>query len=667
MWKSSLLVWMLLPAAVCVAQVGGGKSLGIHGPGIGPGENFAIPSSPHGYDRFWGQSPHVALSQDSRVLAAAYYVPGMDRGGFRWNAWVVVWNLTTGKRTIIPNATFPIAISPDGQWLAMGMYTRSKDHHNRMKPLPEPALWKPGSVEPTRKFASDVAPGAWLDWTFSADGKELLAANNEGSLFGWKLENESPAEKLATITVPDVDRRNNEPKLTQPATLQVINNRLVMFASVRSTQGLRAVEAIWEKKKEKWFQTNLYMLRDEKSTGNCIREILTSFDRVEDETLSEDLALRSMRQWRSWNAWNTPSCLAFTKRNQKQVVASLGGGLVTVQEINGKQLAQFPATAVHAFTPDGSQLIVSDWRGILRFWDVESGQIKHTLRLDDSPADTFLAAAVQAPSKFGKPEENRKRLEEFVRQAAWRGAQVVVLPETAVTGYMSEDLKQTWQVGKAELTPGLSGVDPKDAAETVPGPSTKFFGDLARQLGIYLTVPLLEVDRKTELYYNTVVLLGPDGSTLIHYRKVNPWPWAERGWASEGNLGHAVADTPFGRFGVLIYFDIHKQAKELAKLKIDTLLYSVAWVDDEDSDWFPKRLPEIAGKYAFNIVAANWAVEKLEPKPAWHGYGQSTIIDANGEVLEDPHQRSGSDLTFFPSIRYAELPLPTGTASSHRP
>jgi len=281
---------------------------------------------------------------------------------------------------------------------------------------------------------------------------------------------------------------------------------------------------------------------------------------------------------------------------------------------------------------------------------------------------TFLAAAVQAPSKFGKPEENRKRLESFIREAAQRGAQVVVLPETAVTGYMSDDLKQTWQVGKAELTPGLSGVDPKDAAETVPGPSTKFFGDLARQLGIYLTVPLLEVDRKTEFYYNTVVLLGPDGSTLIHYRKVNPWPWAERGWASTGNLGHAVADTPFGRFGVLICFDIHKQAKELAKLKIDTLLYSVAWVDDKDSDWFPKRLPEIAGKYEFNIVAANWTVEKLEPKPAWHGYGQSTIIDAKGEVLEDPHQQHrDSDLTFLPSIRYAELPLPTGAASSHRP
>ena len=654
MWKYMPTVWILLQAAVCVAQSGGGGMPGV--PGM---RGNLIPPNPHSGNGI--HLPHVtevALSRDGRVLAAAYFVDAQNCPGTDWHAWVAVWNLATGERTIIPNAMEPLAISPDGKWLAMGLATC---YRKRLMPDPKPALWKMGTVEPTRKFASDVEPGAWLDWTFSADGKELMAVNDEGSLYSWKLENESPAEKLATITVPDVDHSDNEPKLTQPATLQVINNRLVIFASVRSVQRLRAVEAIWEKKKEKWFQTNLYMLRDENSTRNCIREILTSFDRMEDEILSAKLALCYIRPWRSWN---NPSNLAFTKRNLKQVVASLGGGLVTVQEINGKQLAQFPAAAVHAFTPDGSQLIVSDRRGILRFWDVESGQIKRTLRLDDSPTNTFLVAAVQAPSVFGKPEENRKRLEGFIREAAYQGAQVVVLPETAVTGYMSDDLKQTWRVGNAELTPGLSGVDPKDAAETVPGPSTKFFGDLARQFGIYLTVPLLEVDRKTDLYYNTVVLLGPDGGTLIHYRKVNPWPWAEQGWASEGNLGHAVADTPFGRLGVLICFDIHKQAAELAKLKIDTLLYSVAWVDDKDSDWFPKRLPEIASAHGFNIVAANWTVEKREPEPAWHGYGQSTIIDANGEIVKDVHQRNGfgKEDPFAQGIRYAELPLPTDAA-----
>ena len=242
-------------------------------------------------------------------------------------------------------------------------------------------------------------------------------------------------------------------------------------------------------------------------------------------------------------------------------------------------------------------------------------------------------ASIQAASEFGKPERNRKVLKDLIEQAAHRGAQIVVLPETAVTGYMSDDLKQTWHVGDRPLTPGLTGTDPKDAAETVPGPSTRFFATIARRWGIYLTVPLLEADRKTGRYYNTLVLIGPDGGILIHYRKLNPWPWAERGWASEGNLGHPVVDTPFGRLGVLICFDIHKQAQELAKLKIDTLLYSIAWVDNKDSDWFPKRLPRIAAANGYNIIATNWTVSTARPEPSWHGYGQSTIVDASGRVL----------------------------------
>lgn len=70
---------------------------------------------------------------------------------------------------------------------------------------------------------------------------------------------------------------------------------------------------------------------------------------------------------------------------------------------------------------------------------------------------------------------------------------------------------------------------------------------------------------------------------------------------------------------VLICFDIHKQAEELTQLKIDTLLYSIAWVDDKDRDWFSRRLPQIAATSGYNIIAANWAVPKVSPKTrlAW--------------------------------------------------
>jgi predicted amidohydrolase len=245
---------------------------------------------------------------------------------------------------------------------------------------------------------------------------------------------------------------------------------------------------------------------------------------------------------------------------------------------------------------------------------------------------TFTVAAIQAVSKLGEPAANRKHLEKMIRRAAKNNAKVVVLPETAVTGYMSSDLRTTWQLGKREITPGLTGRNPDKVAETVPGESTEEFGKLAKELEIYLTVPLLEIDPNSGRYYNSVVLMGPGGKVLLHYRKLNPWPYAEKGWASKGDRGNVFIDTPYGRMSLLICFDINFEPKNLKKLDVDHLLYPIAWVDSRDSDWFEKRLPEIARDNNLNIIGANWTVPE-NSKPDWHGYGHSLIINRRGKTL----------------------------------
>ncbi len=264
-------------------------------------------------------------------------------------------------------------------------------------------------------------------------------------------------------------------------------------------------------------------------------------------------------------------------------------------------------------------------------------------------------AAIQFISDWGNPEGNRKGLEPLIREAAKNGAKIIVLPETAITGYMPIDLKKTWQVGGLELSKGLEGVSPKDAAETVPGESTKAFGALAKELGIYLTVPLLEADRKSGEFFNTIVLVGPTGEPLLHYRKLNPWPWAERGWATKGDRGHQYIDSPYGRLGLLICFDINFEPPVLKKKKVDHLLYCIAWVDEEKSTWFTKQLPAIAKDADINIIGANWSVPPVgekEKKPDWHGYGKSLIIKRDGEVATRVRSDFGNE------IIYAELPVP---------
>jgi predicted amidohydrolase len=274
---------------------------------------------------------------------------------------------------------------------------------------------------------------------------------------------------------------------------------------------------------------------------------------------------------------------------------------------------------------------------------------------DDAKPKTVKVAAVQFISDWGNPAANRAGLEPLIREAAKNGAKIVVLPETAITGYMPIELKKTWQVGELKLSQGLTGVSPAEFAETVPGESTKAFGALAKELGIYLTVPLLEADRKSGEFFNTIVLVGPTGEQLLHYRKLNPWPWAERGWATKGDRGHQYIDSPYGRLGLLICFDINFEPPVLKKKKVDHLLYCIAWVDDEGSTWFTKELPAIAKQADINIIGANWSVPPIgekEKPPEWHGYGKSLIINRTGEVMTKVKSDFGNE------IIYAELPVP---------
>ena len=134
--------------------------------------------------------------------------------------------------------------------------------------------------------------------------------------------------------------------------------------------------------------------------------------------------------------------------------------------------------------------------------------------------------------------------------------------------------------------------------------------------------------------------MGPAGP---YWRNV---PWS--GWAAAGNRGLQFIDTPYGRLGLLICYDIHFEPPRLKKAKVDVLLYSICWVDRERSPWFHADLPRIAQENDIHIVGANWTVPQA---PNWHGYGQSVIIERTGRVLAKATRDLGEEIV------YAELPI----------
>jgi len=142
-------------------------------------------------------------------------------------------------------------------------------------------------------------------------------------------------------------------------------------------------------------------------------------------------------------------------------------------------------------------------------------------------------ATIHYQPRDGRTNAEKCRLfAPLIAQAAQQHADLVVLPET-LTFYHS---------GRAYA----------DCAEPIPGPSTEYFGQLAKQHDLYLVAGLIERDR--HLVYNVAVLIGPDGSVAGKYRKVT----LPRGEIEAGVMPgdeYPVFDTRFGRVGMMICYD----------------------------------------------------------------------------------------------------------------
>lgn len=240
---------------------------------------------------------------------------------------------------------------------------------------------------------------------------------------------------------------------------------------------------------------------------------------------------------------------------------------------------------------------------------------------------------------MGEVERNRAGLAVLVRRAAAGGAKIVVLPEAAISGYADLERDCFW----SRTDPPASGCRFAGAvAEGADGVSVRFFSSIARECGIYLTVPFVE--RAGNVYYNTVVLLGPDGTTRIHYRKQHLWTVADPSWVEPGDRGTPVIDTEYGRIGVMICYDFNYLLPEFAAQRADIVLHCVAWY----GPWFEPRFNRRVKEAGVTLVLANWTFP--DPKE-WRGPGGTRVIGPDGnEIVRAPVDTEND-------IVYADLPI----------
>ena len=229
--------------------------------------------------------------------------------------------------------------------------------------------------------------------------------------------------------------------------------------------------------------------------------------------------------------------------------------------------------------------------------------------------------------------DNRQRLKEKIQQLAAQGAQLVVLQELHNTLYFCQE----------ENVAGFN------LAEPIPGPSTEFFSQLAREHGVVIVTSLFE-RRTAGLYHNTAVVIDSDGSIAGRYRKMHipdDPAYYEKFYFTPGDLGFRPITTSVGTLGVLVCWDQwYPEAARLMALRgADILIYPTA-IGYESSDpadeqerqrmaWQTVQRGHAVAN-GLPVVAVNRVGHEPDPSGQTQGiqfWGTSFVAGPQGELL----------------------------------
>lgn len=238
------------------------------------------------------------------------------------------------------------------------------------------------------------------------------------------------------------------------------------------------------------------------------------------------------------------------------------------------------------------------------------------------------------------PEDNMQRLSKGIADLAKQGAQLIVLQELHNSLYFCQ----------------VEDVNDFDWAEPIPGPSTQFYGHLAKQFGVVIVTSLFE-KRAPGLYHNTAVVIESDGTIAGKYRKMHipdDPAYYEKFYFTPGDLGFHPITTSVGKLGVLVCWDqwYPEAARLMALQGAELLIYPTA-IGYESSDTPDEQERQ---REAWTTVMRGHAVANglpvvavnrvgLEPDPSGNTqgirfWGSSFVAGPQGELL---YRASNSD------------------------
>ena len=252
---------------------------------------------------------------------------------------------------------------------------------------------------------------------------------------------------------------------------------------------------------------------------------------------------------------------------------------------------------------------------------------------------------------------NMQRLSESIKALASEGAELIILQELHNSLYFCQ----------------VENVNNFDLAEPIPGPSTEFFGSLAKELGVVIVTSLFE-KRAAGLYHNTAVVIERDGTIAGKYRKMHipdDPAYYEKFYFTPGDLGFHPIDTSVGRLGVLVCWDqwYPEAARLMALQGAEMLIYPTA-IGFESSDepaeqqrqreaWTTVQRGHAVAN-GLPVVAVNRVGHETDPSGMTGGiefWGSSFVAGPQGELLyrasdhEDERKVIDIDLAHSEQVR----------------
>ena len=246
-----------------------------------------------------------------------------------------------------------------------------------------------------------------------------------------------------------------------------------------------------------------------------------------------------------------------------------------------------------------------------------------------------MKIALIQKSRTSDIENNIQTLKESIKEAAINGAELVVLQELHNSLYFCQ----------------VESTDNFDLAESIPGPSTEFFGNVAKECGVVLVTSLFE-RRAAGLYHNTAVVFDKDGSIAGKYRKMHipdDPAYYEKYYFTPGDLGFHPIQTSLGKLGVMVCWDqwYPEGARLMALQGAELLIYptAIGWESTDTEEEKQRQLTAWqtvqrghAVANGIPVVAVNRSGHEVDPSGQTNGiyfWGHSFVAGPQGEMLAE--------------------------------